>query len=139
MCQKCKKALLNLKKESQCVFQKSSKKIQSNIFDFFSNFQGPPKLKVTFRSIIQQRRATQKRCCVLPCPLTSLSIRKSWEIFEFSSEKIDFLIFVYLVVILKKFFSKWVRSDLVQNFFFSVQKKPNTAFSTTAIYMFWVQ
>ena len=28
-----------------------------------------------------------------PCPLTSLSSRKNWDIFAFSSEKIDFFIF----------------------------------------------
>ena len=30
-----------------------------------------------------------------PCPLTSLSSRKSWDIFTFSREKIDFFIFAY--------------------------------------------
>jgi hypothetical protein len=30
-----------------------------------------------------------------PCPLTSLSSRKSWDLFAFSSEKIDFFIFAY--------------------------------------------
>ena len=80
---------------------KNKKKIYVHIIHFTqkvisTGFLRPPKSKVTFRPIFRERRATQKSALhYKPCPLTSLSSRKSWDIFAFSSEKIDFLIFAY--------------------------------------------
>ncbi len=53
-----------------------------------NNSSGPSyraiKSKVIFRSIFRQRRATQKGVQhYKPCPMTSLSSGKSWDIFDF--------------------------------------------------------
>jgi hypothetical protein len=49
---------------------------------------------VTFRPFFDREELLKKGVLhYKPCPLTSLSSRKNWEIFAFSSEKIDFLNF----------------------------------------------
>ena len=49
------------------------------------------KSKVTFRPIFRQRVAIPKIFLqYIPCPMISLSSRKSWEIFALPIEKIDF-------------------------------------------------
>ena len=57
-----------------------------------------------------------------PCPLTSLPSRKSWDIFAFSSEKIDFFIFAYtnFRVHLKKVIQPRGYARFGSNYFFTL-------------------